>query len=101
MLFTPQPGETQVRLLINRLHGAGKNRVVWLDEIYVGEGIGFAQPPAPKTAFHGSRVRVDAWGNLDIWHDNAWQPFFPLCIYADQRRPSWKLYSKQGFNCNI
>lgn len=74
---------------------------IWLDDLYFGEGKGYEQPPSPKKPFIGDQVRVDDLGNLKINKDGTWQPFFPLCIYADGSRPDWTFYSQQGFNCNM
>jgi hypothetical protein len=84
---------------------------LWIDNIYVGEGIGFEQPPSAKKPFDpafdpddpDNRSRVDALGNVEICDkSNNCTPFFPLGIYSDNYRfsaeKSWNTYAQQGFN---
>jgi len=103
VVFIPKADEFSVQLFANRQVGQspGKHNIIWIDDVYFGEGIGFAENPTPKKAFNGSITRVDARGNIEVFSGNSWEPFFPLCVYADGRRPDWSLYSTQGFNCNI
>ena len=101
IFYTAGPDEKFVRLMIIRKDGPGTKNEIWLDDAYIGEGVGFEQPPVPKKAFHGSKVRVDHLGNFEVLRNHSWEPFFPLCIFADQNRPDWTFYSKQGFNCNM
>ena len=80
--------------------GADYHGEMWLDDVHLGTGVGFREPPATKTAFDGERVRVDALGNFEVKQNGVWTPFFPFCIYADNARPM-EVYAKQGFNCPI
>ncbi len=101
--FYPDEGDVFAQLSIqggDALDG-DPNHDVWVDDVYFGEGKSFGDPPSPKTPFDGTQVRVDDLGNIEILHDGQWQPFFPLCIYADGSRPDWTVYSEQGFNCNM
>ena len=84
----------------------GVNRTVWVDDVYFGKGRGFEQPPAPKSAFEGTKTRVDCLGNIEIFRSGNWRSFFPLFMYADHTRPEtdeegWMIYSRQGFNGNM
>jgi len=100
--YTPKSGDAYIMLkFILAERPAGTSGVVWIDDIYFGEGIGFEQPPTPKKAFNGVHVRVDELGNFEILKNNKWKPFFPLCIFGDGRRLNWTVYSKQGFNAEM
>ncbi|HLM84448.1 MAG TPA: carbohydrate binding domain-containing protein [Candidatus Bathyarchaeia archaeon] len=72
---------------------------IWIDNIYFGEGMGFEQPPSAKTAFDGADVRVDELGNIEVQKNGSWAPIFPMCIFPDNARTDWKVYSEAGFNC--
>jgi len=103
IVFIPEADEFSVQLYAVRkaVESPGQNNVLWLDDIYFGEGIGFAEAATLKKAFNGSMTRVDDLGNIEVSRGNSWNPFFPLCIYADNKRPDWTVYSEQGFNCNM
>lgn len=81
----------------------------YIDDIYLGEGKGFVDPPTHKIPFAGEQVRVDKLANIEVKENGLWQPFFPFIIYPDGYRQilkngpatdddGWKIYSKQGFN---
>ncbi|MBN1672662.1 MAG: sigma-70 family RNA polymerase sigma factor [Kiritimatiellae bacterium] len=72
---------------------------VWADDFYFGEGTGFEQPPSPKSAFAGSRVRVDALGNYEVKRNGEWVPFFLWGVFNDHARDDFSVYSAQGWNC--
>jgi len=102
-LFRPQPGEVYLKIKstvmfqpLNYTPGS-----VWLDNIYLGEGIGFGQAPTTKTSFNGAQTKVDELGNVEVYQDGIWVPFFPIGIYADGRRTDWADYSNQGFNTQM
>ena len=101
----------QIKTFIDSPGGA----TIWIDNTYLGEGIGFEQPPAAKKPFnpvfdpvsHDNRTKVDALGNVEICNkNNNCSSFFPLGIYADGYRKNWSDYSypdrdnssKKGFN---
>jgi hypothetical protein len=101
MQIIPDPGETNLYVTFYRVFadppGAGD---MWVDEAYMGVGLGFDSSPAAKVPFNGSQVRVDALGNITLNKGGTFQPFFPFCIYGDQSRPNFhQVYSNQGFNC--
>ena len=54
-----------------------------------------------KNEFQGSLTRVDKLGNVEIFRNGYWKPFFMFAIYADNKREDWAVYSKQGFNTNM
>lgn len=76
------------------------NGQVWVDDFYLGEGLGLEQPPSPKKSFTGAHVRVDSLGNFEVKRKKGWTPYFPLCMYSDNYR-DWSVYSKQGWNTII
>ncbi len=99
-IFRPVNGEVYVKLKISLMeqpknYPAGS---IWVDNLYLGEGIGFEQAPSAKTAFNGSQTKVDALGNVEIMKNGSWTPFFPIGIYSDGTRSDWSIYSAQGFN---
>lgn len=102
--FVPPPGVAYIRLKVGIVaqpvdlaHPWGS---IWLDDFYVGEGIGFEGPPEPKTSFKGKRVRVDALGNMRLREQGGWKPFFPILIYPKNRgtREDYRRYAEYGFN---
>ena len=103
--FVPLDGQNFVEINISYdevAKGLESDPEVWIDHVYLGEGIGFDTPPSPKKAFDGSMVKVDSLGNFEIIDENGeWQQFFPLCIYADNNRADWSDYKDAGFNCNM
>jgi hypothetical protein len=102
IMFTPQPGDAYVRVIAERVNEARSPRTdghVWVDDLYFAEGDRFREAASAKKVFEGSKVRIDALGNYEIFVNNAWKPFFPFAIYQDVNRPSYQLYSNQGFNC--
>jgi len=76
------------------------NGQVWVDDFFLGEGLGLEQPPSPKKSFAGAHVRVDSLGNFEVKRKQGWVPYFPLCMYSDNYR-DWSVYSKQGWNTII
>jgi hypothetical protein len=102
MPFTAASTGASVTLVISRAGFASSGvSDIWVDDVYFGEQLGYASPPTAKVPFNGADVTVDALGNMQVKKNGAFQNFFPLCIYADNRRPNaWQLYSNQGFNCD-
>jgi hypothetical protein len=99
ILYRAGAGDAYVRLKVVRVDSARNDGHIWLDDIYVGEGIGFEQPPAEKKAFDGAMVRIDELGNFEVLQQGGWKAFFPFCIYQDVSKPTYQIYSDQGFNC--
>lgn len=98
--YTARPGDARVRLQFIRSDKSPRlDGEIWLDDFYFGEGMSFDQPPAAKQGFDGLDTRIDALGNFEIRDGDNWKPFFPICIYNDNVRPDYRLYSAQGFNC--
>ena len=73
---------------------------VWVDDLYLGEGIGFEQPPARKAVFEGDRVRVDGLGNMEVRRGGDWKDFFPFMIYPKNQGEAadYQRYADCGFN---
>ncbi|HUT91988.1 MAG TPA: hypothetical protein VMY37_21005 [Thermoguttaceae bacterium] len=89
-----------VRVQVFKTESTQPGGRAWADDFYLGEGIGFEQPPSLKKSFDGTHVRVDALGNFEINKNGVWTPFFPLCMYSDNYR-DWSVYSQQGWNTII
>ena len=101
-LFRPPPQAKYMHLIVQLYEWSdGASGTLWLDDLHLAAGVGFAAAATEKTPFDGGRVRVDALGNMELKRADQWQPFFPLCIYADSRRPSYQIYADQGFNCVV
>lgn len=98
-VFVPEEAAF-VQLKIHKADDTRPGGRVWVDEIYFGAGLGLARPPAAKRPFNGGRVRVDELGNFEVKRDGRWTPFFPLCMYSDNRRDP-VVYSQQGWNVII
>ena len=102
--FVPDTGDAYVRPVVIRLDGPdGVANNLWVDNMFIGKGVGFADPPSPKRPFNGSTVRVDERGRFSVLDGDTWQTIVPICIYADQNNPDldWGKYADQGFNCNM
>lgn len=95
------PDEYFLKIKFLRTYGPNYTGSIWIDEIYAGEGTGFRERFSPKIEFTGSKARIDPLGNFEIKKGNQWKPFFPLAVFGDYTRPSWNLYSEQGFNTVI
>jgi Putative Ig domain/Concanavalin A-like lectin/glucanases superfamily len=102
MPFTASSTGASVTLIISRVGFADSGvSDIWVDDLYFGEQLGYASPPSAKLAFNGTDVQVDSLGNMSVKKSGVFQSFFPLCIYADNRRPNnYQFYSNQGFNCD-
>jgi hypothetical protein len=98
--FVPDASTTLVRLDAFRFLAQASKDDMWVDDLVLSPGFVLREQPSPKDAFNGSRVRIDALGNFEVFKDQKWQPFFPLCIAADRRRTTFLPLAKQGFNCD-
>jgi hypothetical protein len=102
--YRPKAGDAFVRLRVMRYLGEDNlTSEVWVDDLYFGTGIGFAEAPAVKQAFDGAKSRIDPFGNIEINRNGVWEPYFPLCIYqkSDASQADLNAYSNQGFNCTM
>lgn len=73
------------------------NKDIWIDDIFILEKFNIHKN-IKKKPFNGSITKFDELGNIKIFSNEKWIPFFPLCIYNDHYR-DMSIYSKQGFNC--
>jgi len=110
--YTVAPGDTDFRIqILNYIpptKGIKEPVTAYIDDIYLGEGKGFADLPTHKIPFAGEQVRVDELGNIEVKKKGLWQPFFPFIIYPDGYRHTlkkkqtknagWEIYARQGFN---
>lgn len=77
----------------------------YVDDFYLGIGIGFEQPKSAKVAFDhpGADTKVDALGNYYLWNGTSYDPWFPRMIAAHQsgtgNRTDYTPLANQGFNC--
>ena len=101
IFVVPKVDTRYIKLIVNRQVAPRNDGHIWIDNLYFGKGIGFEQPPSEKTSFNAAQTRVDNLGNIEILKNGVWTPFFPICVYADDQRKDWKIYSQQGFNCNM
>jgi hypothetical protein len=99
-LFRPTDGNTAYVEISFILMDIPENYsgTIWIDDIYLGEKIGFNESPALKKPFNGTRTRVDELGNVEILQDGVWETFFPISIYGGWDRSDWSFYSVAGFN---
>ncbi len=95
--FVVPPGIEYIGLQAYKTDNTQPGGKVWVDDFYLGKGLGLEQPPSPKRGFDGSHVRVDPLGNFEIKKNDTWTPFFPLSMYSDNTR-DWSIYSRQGWN---
>ncbi|MBT3270324.1 hypothetical protein HN371_24490 [Candidatus Poribacteria bacterium] len=98
-VYVPEEA-SYVRVVAVKMADTRVGGEVWVDDFYFGEGVGLERPPTDKRAFDGAHVRVDELGNFEVAKDGRWEPFFPLCMYSDNRRDA-AVYSAQGWNVII
>ena len=95
-----------VRPKLFRKSGPGWTRMtMWADDFAFwelpldGERT-YRAPPGDKRPFDGARTRVDELGNVEIFRNSLWEPFFPFGIYVDHRA-DFQIYSDAGFNVSM
>jgi len=115
--FRMPPDVTKMRIEISNYRQEtehDENMVAYIDNLYIGEGVSFEDPPSCKRPFNGEAVKVDELGNFYVKNDSAkWEWFFPFIVHGDNYRVNdsivvndtiyngWKTYSEQGFNAII
>lgn len=100
LTLTVPAGTSFVQLQTYKTENTRGDGEVFVDDFYLGQGRSLEQPTAIKRPFSGEDVRVDSLGNFEIRIEDRWEPFFPLCIYSDNRRDC-SVYSRQGWNTVI
>lgn len=104
-LYIQVPDNSEIKYFypkISMLPKYSKNADIWIDDISITEVvIDRKRPDENKKEFTGSLTKVDKLGNIEIFRNGKWQPFFMFGIYADKNRSNWRTYSKQGFNTNM
>jgi hypothetical protein len=105
VLFLQIPDDPEIRYVkikISMLPEYSISKEIWIDDVRMSE-LDVDRPIVvqDKRKFDGTQVRVDELGNIEIYKNAAWHPFFMFGIYADKARDDWKVYSKQGFNTNM
>lgn len=97
--FTTSDFEWAVQLKVRRSSKEPQRAgCVWLDDLYLGEGIAFDGPPSPKRRFESDKVVIDELGNFFVREAGRMVPFFPVAIYGADERESFDIYKSQGFN---
>ncbi|MCJ7801507.1 MAG: hypothetical protein MUP82_04015, partial [Candidatus Marinimicrobia bacterium] len=104
-LFLQIPNDPDIKyveLKISMLPKYGRNANIWIDNIRINKiTIDRTFDLKNKQKFNGSLTRIDELGNIEIFKDGAWTPFFMFGIYTDKNRVDWNTYSEQGFNTNM
>ncbi len=106
MIYTAPPWASEFKAVFFSTVSPNESTAVWVDDVYIGKGIGFEQPPTERVPFEGSHVRVDELGNFEVYKEVSsgvfdWVPFFPLCMYGDDERTDWTIYSEAGWNVEM
>jgi len=109
--FKMPPGVTKMNVEIANYRQEtddDENMVAYIDNLYIGEGVSFEDPPSCKRSFNGEGVKVDELGNFHVKNaDGDWEWFFPFIMHGDIRRAGgsdlmgWETYATQGFNTII
>jgi len=76
----------------------GKDGNIWVREVSCTKGFRTTKKSPQKRDFNGSVTSVDKTGNMKIFKNGKFEPFFPIGIYTDNKREDWSIYKKQGFN---
>ncbi|MDH3215813.1 MAG: hypothetical protein OEN01_05905 [Candidatus Krumholzibacteria bacterium] len=71
---------------------------VWFDDIYLGEGVVFEDPPSRKRQFASDKIVIDSLGNFYVKKEQSMTPFFPIAVYGSHTRDDFEIYKAQGFN---
>jgi len=71
---------------------------IWIKDVSLKEGFHTTKKKPSKKSFHGSVTKIDKLGNIEIFKNGKFEPFFPIGIYTDHKRADWSIYKKQGFN---
>lgn len=104
-LYITVPNNSDIKYFIPKIYMLpkyGLNSEIWIDDIEFTEiDVAASKSFNNVNSFVGSLTKVDKYGNIEIFRDGNWQPFFMFGIYADKNRSDWKTYSKQGFNTNM
>ena len=76
----------------------GKDGEIWIKNISFKQGLHVGDEKPEKKSFDGSVTKIDKLGNIEIFKNGKFEPFFPIGIYTDHKRADWSIYQKQGFN---
>jgi hypothetical protein len=76
----------------------GVNGDIFIKDVQFKKGFYTTEKKPIKKSFDGSVTRVDKLGNIEIFKNGRYEPFFPIGIYTDHKRAGWSIYKKQGFN---
>jgi len=87
-----------LKIKILDLAKKGVNGDIWVNDVTFKEGFHTSQNKPAKKSFNGSVTKIDKLGNIEIFKNGKFEPFFPIGIYTNHKRADWGLYKKQGFN---
>jgi len=76
----------------------GTDGDIFIKDVQFREGFFTSEKKPNKKSFDGSVTRIDKLGNIEIYKNGKFEPFFPIGIYTDHKRADWSIYKKQGFN---
>jgi hypothetical protein len=89
----------QIKVVIEKKVGPTYTQPYYIDDVYFGKGISFAQPPvSTRQTFTGAKVKVDELGNWQVYEAGTWKSYFPFGLQADLTRANFNSLSAQGFN---
>jgi len=74
------------------------NGNIWIKDITFKEGFFTTKQKPSKKSFEGSVTKIDKLGNIEIFKNGKFEPFFPIGIHTDHKRADWSIYKNQGFN---
>ena len=76
----------------------GTDGDIFIKDVQFREGFYTTEKKPTKKSFDGSVTRIDKLGNIEIFKNGKFEPFFPIGIYTDHKRADWSIYKRQGFN---
>ncbi len=100
-VYIDVPNNLEIKYYVIRILSLpknGKDGNIWIKDVSFKEGFHTTENSPQKKGFDGSVTRIDKLGNIEIFKNGKFEPFFPIGIYTDDKRKDWSLYKKQGFN---
>jgi Carbohydrate binding domain len=93
------PNIEKIKVVIDKKISAIYTSDYYIDEVYLGKGISFEQAPvSSRQTFDGSKVKIDALGNWQVYENSEWKDFFPFGMYVGLARNDYIGFSEQGLN---
>lgn len=89
----------KVQVAIGYMASGPQRPNVFVDDVYFGRGISFANEPSDeRDTFSSDRVEIDVLGNWRVKENGEWKDFFPFGLYPDLARTDYDSLSAAGFN---